>query len=347
MLTFLAGDRLHIAAEGLDIVTTGQLPWFLSPLRLQGFLGRTWAHRLALDGDPERWSLEQTLFAALQVEDPPGAISMGEPRGERVPEIAAALPARAAAYDRLAGDGAATLPAGSSAGGEQAKFLTALASGTRVLVKFTPPRGTPFGERWHDLLHTEALALAVLREQGQSVAAARILHSTQHTYLESTRFDRMGPQSLGRRHVVSLDAAHGAFVHGPLQNWAASCDVLATQGRLSEEDAASVRLRLMFGRLIGNTDMHFGNLALWCDDPAKGRFALAPAYDMLPMRWRPDAFAGLYDYAGFDPPMLLPGPEARQARLAAADFWDRLSATTEVSGGLRDIARDMVDRVKA
>ncbi|WP_457329691.1 HipA domain-containing protein [Rhizobacter sp. P5_C2] len=345
-LSFLAGDRLHVAADGIDLVTAGRLPWFLSPLRMQGFLGREWARRLGLEGDPERWSVEQVLFAAGQVDDPTGALSMGEPRGEMVPQAPIDLQARAAHYDTLAANVAGTLPAGSSAGGEQAKFLTALASGERVLVKFTPPRGTPFGERWHDLLHTEALALQVMREHGQAVAEARILHSGTRTYLESTRFDRFGPHSLGRRHAVTLDAAHEAFVHGPLHHWAATCDALATQRRLSAEDASAVRMRLMFGRLIGNTDMHFGNLALWADEPAKGRFALAPLYDMLPMRWRPDAFAGLHDYSGFAPPMLIPGDEAKAARVAAVDFWRRLGVHEGVDRKLRDVAKDMADRVQ-
>jgi hypothetical protein len=31
-----------------------RLPWFLAPLRLQGFLGREWAQRLALERDLDR-----------------------------------------------------------------------------------------------------------------------------------------------------------------------------------------------------------------------------------------------------------------------------------------------------
>lgn len=343
-LTFLAGDRLHVAADGIDLVTAGRLPWFLSPLRMQGFLGREWARRLGLEGDPERWSLEQVLFAAGQLEDPTGAISMGEPRGEVVPEAPVDLHARAAHYDTLAANVAGTLPAGSSAGGEQAKFLTALASGERVLVKFTPPRGTPFGERWHDLLHAEWLALYVLAEHGFEVAPARVIESATRTYFESTRFDRIGAN--GRRHAVALDAVHEAFVVGPRQHWAASCEVLAAQRRLSQGDADTVRALLEFGRLIGNTDMHFGNLALWADEPAKGRFALAPLYDMLPMRWRPDAFAGLHDYSGFEPPLLMPGDEAKAARTAAVDFWQRLGSHEGVDRKLRDVARDMAERIQ-
>ncbi len=348
-LTFLAGDALHVTAPGIDVITRGELPWFLTPLRVQGFLGREWAKRLALDGDPEGWSLAKILFAALSIDDPTGAISLGEPVGEVLPEQPLDPVERAARYEGLVADVMTTLPAGSSAGGEQSKFLTALASGERVLVKFAPPRGTPFGDRWHDLLHAEALALQVLGEHGVSVAQARILESGTRTYLESVRFDRIGPHGLGRRHVVSLDAVHARFVQGSRQNWAATCDALAAQKRLAADEAKAVRALLEFGQMIGNTDMHFGNLSLWADDPAAGRFALAPLYDMLPMRWRPDGFHGLQDYTPFEP---------SRRRSAAADggtspltvaieFWQRAAEHAPFSKAFRILAGEMATRLSA
>jgi hypothetical protein len=50
-----------------------------------------------------------------------------------------------------------------------------LAGGRHVLVKFTPPRGTPFGERWHDLLWAEWLAGQVLAAHGVEVARAHVV----------------------------------------------------------------------------------------------------------------------------------------------------------------------------
>ena len=265
-----------------------------------------------------------------------------------MPEAPVDLAARAAHYDSLAANVAATLPAGSSAGGEQSKFLTGLASGARVLVKFSPPRGTPFGERWRDLLHAEALALQVLGEHGVSVAQTRIVESTQRTYLESTRFDRLGPHGLGRRHVVALDAVHETFVNGSRQNWAASCDALVLQRRLEPVDARAVRALFEFGQLIGNTDMHFGNLGLWADDPAHPHFELAPLYDMLPMRWRTDGFHGLQDYSPFEPPPR-PAPTADAAELSprsvALVYWRRASAHAALSPALRDVAAEMARRL--
>ena len=349
LLTFLADDSLHVSAAGIDVITRGCLPWFLSPLKLQGFLGREWALRLGLERDPERWTLEQTLVAALGIDDPTGAISLGEPTGESLPDVPVDLAARAARYDALSADVAATLPAGSSAGGEQAKFLAGLASGERVLVKFSPPRGTPFGERWHDLLHAEALALQVLGEHGVEVARARVIESATRTYLESVRFDRNGPHALGRRHLVALDAIHASFVEGSRQNWAATCDALAVQRRMSPADARAARALFDFGHLIGNTDMHFGNLSLWADDPASGRFALAPLYDMLPMRWRPDGFHGLQDYAAFEALRRqgLPDDGGTSARSVAQVFWQRAATHPPLSKPLRVVAAEMVRRLQA
>ncbi len=364
-LTSLSGERVHVQAEGIDEVTRDQLPWYLSPLKAQGFLGRAWGKAMGLGSDPDQWNLEQVLYAALRVDDAPGAISLGETQGELIPELPVhplllgaheKTPGRSqvfsspsgglaqsdrsggAQYDALAADVHQTLPAGSSAGGEQAKFLTRLASGERVLVKFSPPRGTPFGERWHDLLHAEALALQVLSEHGHPVATTRVLETPTRTYLESIRFDRLGRD--GRRHAVALDAVHRAFVPGARQHWAATCDALVLQRRLSGSDAAMARTWWGFGRLINNTDMHFGNLSLWADEPAKAVFSLAPLYDMLPMRWRPDSYTGLGDYTPFELTAVSHVPSVDLAR----QFWQRLAAHTPVSQALRGVASAMANK---
>jgi serine/threonine protein kinase HipA of HipAB toxin-antitoxin module len=110
-------------------------------------------------------------------------------------------------------------------------------------------------------------------------------------------------------------------------------------------DAQRAAALLQFGRLIGNADMHSGNLGLFVapDDLARGRFTLAPVYDMLPMRWRPDAaLGGAPEYAPFE-------PDARSAGGAAAEparvFWARLAGLETVSRSLREVAKRMADRL--
>ena len=338
-LSFLGGARTHLEAPGIDLLCNGALPWCLAPLRSEGFLGRLLAQRLAvhgLDRDPARWPIEHALFAAMQAQDAPGALMLGEPRD------ASGAPSDTGDYDSLADDAARTLPAGASAGGEQAKFLTRRGDGAAVLVKFSPPRGTPFGARWHDLLHAEVLALQVLAEHGVPVAAARVVETPRRTYLESLRFDRIGAR--GRRHAVPLWAAHEAFVPEPRQHWGASCEALVAQRRLPPEASAQVHALRHFGHLIGNTDMHFGNLSLWVspDDVAAGRFTLAPLYDMLPMRWRPDASTGALDWLPFTAQTIaLQSP----ARVLAATFWRRAAALCALSAAFRGLAQEMLARL--
>lgn len=347
-LSLLAHDVVHVDTDLAEGITTGALPWYLAPLQAQGFLGRLLAQRLAphgVDTDPQRWSVETVLFAALHLHDAPGALSLGEPMSAQkhapLPVDRLLLPE---ALDALALDVARTLPAGSSAGGEQPKFLALLEDGRHVLVKFTPPRGTPFGERWSDLLHAESLASSVLAAHGVPVAATSVVQSATRTYLLSERLDRVGER--GRRHVVPVGAVHGAFVAGAYAHWAASCEALARQRRLSAVDAMRAAALLQFGRLIGNTDMHSGNLGLVVQpqDLAKGRFSLAPVYDMLPMRWRPDALlGGTPDYGPFEPDAL---SSASAAAVPAIDFWSRLASLDVVSRTLREVAAEMAWRIQ-
>jgi serine/threonine protein kinase HipA of HipAB toxin-antitoxin module len=247
-------------------------------------------------------------------------------------------------YDRLASNVTQTLPAGSSAGGEQPKFLVHLDSPTgyeRLVVKFTPPRGTPFGERWHDLLHTEFIALQTLEKHGFKTAKTRIVQSSQRTYLESVRFDRIGLN--GKRHIVPLAPIHKAFVGGSRQNWAASCDKLAELGHLPHTDAQTVHVLLYFGRLIGNTDMHFGNLSLAVNDMARlanPKFSLAPCYDMLTMAYKPSEFKDELGYTALEVPRQPLGADAscQQALTMAKEFWQTLGSTEAVSANLRRVA---------
>ena len=341
-LSFLRGEHVHVQAAGIDVLVQGRLPWFLSPLRAEGFIGRQQARDLAawgLPANPEQWSLEQTLFAALRQPDAPGALLLGEGLGAA---LAPALPAADPDWDALAEATAGSLPAGSSAGGEQAKLLTRGADGAALLVKFSPPQGSPFGQRWHDLLHAEALALAVLAEHGVPVASSRIIETGRRTYLVSQRFDRHGPH--GRSHVVPLHAVHDAFVQGPRLHWAATCRALAQQRRLPAEAASQAQALLHFGRLIGNTDMHFGNLSLrvaWAD-LARGRFTLAPVYDMLPMRWRPDSQSGDLGLLPFTPEAI---DLQSAARPVALHFWQRAAQAPALSDGFRALARTMAQRL--
>ena len=184
----------------------------------------------------------------------------------------------------------------------------------------------------------------MLAEHGVPVASSRVVQTPQRSYLVSLRFDRHGPH--GRSHVVPLHAVHDAFVAGQRLHWAATCQALARQRRLPAEAAAQAQALLHFGRLIGNNDMHFGNLSLrvaWAD-LARGRFTLAPVYDMLPMRWRPDSHSGDLGLLPFTPE---PIDLQSAARPVALRFWQRAEQAPAISAGFRALAGLMAQRLAA
>jgi hypothetical protein len=324
------------------ISAAGELPWFLKTLRPQGFLGRQYLQlRPDFPGDPESWSAEQALYiAANHQSDPPGAFGIGQIEGRLVPEAPLKSDARALHYDQLAQRIGKTLPAGSSAGGEQPKFLTELAEKKayqHLIVKFSPPRDTPFGIRWRALLHLENLAQATLSAHGIAAAHTRMIESATRTYLESPRFDRIGME--GKRHVVAIDALHGEFIgaNSSRRTWLNTAAMLADRKLITRNDLSSIAKIYTFGQFIGNKDMHFGNLSFFIDDVEKPAPLLAPVYDMLPMMWRPGAHSGELDVTAVrEPPKLAAhAREQAEAREWAIEFWHQAAKLDAIDPSLR------------
>ena len=231
-----------------------------------------------------------------------------------------------------------TLPAGSSAGGEQPKFLTAFSENAvhhHLIVKFTPPRNTPFGKRWRALLHLEHLAQTILTAHGIEAAHTHFVESPIRTYLESQRFDRIGME--GKRHVVAIDALHSEFVDAPRRNWIHTAEVLAEKKLITPAELSAVARIYSFGQFIGNTDMHFGNLSFFVDDIEKPVLALAPVYDMLPMMWRPSVNTGELNVLPVVTPVAIPSyvRERAEAREWAFAFWRQAAMLDALDEPLR------------
>lgn len=358
-LRSLHGDRFRFAVDGhRPVLVHGEfrdglfpgLPWFLDDQRPQGFLGRQLAHRVANDigagDDPLRWTPEDIVLCLLRHgDDAPGDLVLGDTALQSALRQALAPTAVDAAqrdrvYPALADAALRGEIVGSSAAGEQPKFAIVLRERTghrAVIVKFSERSGTPAGRRWADLLRCEHLAAAALRAHGQPAAESEVFEADGRVFLESTRFDRT--PVLGRRGFVSLAALDAAFyAHGRIEWWRFA-PLLQRDGWLAADDAQRLAVLGWFGTLIANADMHLGNSGLHLADEAP--LALVPAYDMLPMAFRPASNGELVarDYA-----LVLPTPGQREhwqtAAVIALAFWSAVADDPRISVGFHAIARD-------
>lgn len=328
------------------------LPWFIQDMRPEGFVGRAFALRQGQTlGLPERlndWNDDHVLIAlARRGEDIVGNLIIGDEslgrylESTRNGQQAVTFEEREDVYPGLAKAAMEGDPAGSSAGGEQPKFAVMLQNGDcqHVLVKFSPATDTAEGKRWADLLVCEHLALETIREIGLQAPESRIMVSGERTFLEVLRFDRVG--RYGRLPMISLTAVDHEFL-GALADWATTAGSLEAKGMISKEDADRMRWLYAFGRLIGNTDMHSGNLSLIYKGNRK--FILAPIYDMLPMMFRP--IDGVVSYA-------LPGPgkEIRKQWDSALDgalaFWQKVVEEERLSEGFRANCQAIYTKVQS
>jgi len=325
------------------------LPWFIQDMRPDGFVGRAFAHKQGTDlGLPPKlndWTDDDLLVAlSRRGEDHIGNLVIGDESIERylrsaqrknpgIPELDRPKAYAALAKAAMKGD-----PAGSSAGGEQPKFAAMVLDGDErrhVLVKFSPPTAQLEGQRWADLLLSEHLALDVVQNAEINAACSRILEADNRIFLEVDRFDRIG--NLGRSSIFSLRSIDSEYV-GVGDDWAKCAGGLLQAGVISPEDARKMRWLKVFGNLIGNTDMHPGNLSFI---RVRSKFyTLAPVYDMLPMLYRP--------VAGETPDReFTPGAQTMEtadvwpdALQSALRFWNLAYAEPGLSEDFRAICRN-------
>lgn len=328
-------------------------PFFLGDVRPQGFLGRAIVRQIArtyrLPEDPRHWENDDTLlFLASCGEDLPGNLVIGDDCLRRAlalqvtPATESTLEPHQAMtrYPEMAARAASDTPPGSSAGGEQPKFLATLEeSGTerrQVLVKFSPPMSQALGRRWADLLAMEFHALAILAEAGLAETGHRLIDAGGRRFLEAPRFDRTSRG--GRSGVVSLEALHGSAIGGNPGAWTERVVPLERAGLVDAAALRDTRRLQAFGELIGNTDMHAGNLAFRLTDEPP--FAMTPAYDMLPMLWAPGPQGELMDrHFAPQPPVPAAAEAWREMLDPAREFWSRVISDQRVSREFAATAR--------
>jgi hypothetical protein len=341
------------------------LPWYLQDMRPQGFLGRSFARLhgplLGLPIDPNRWSDDQTLLALAHTgDDMPGKLLVGEEAAASFQtvalftsedEVRLPIPAdrRLQDYPRLASRALSGEVVGSSAGGEQPKFNCVVmrdGSPVLVMVKFTAPQDNEATRRWRSLLICEHIAFQVLRDLFPGSASELLsvdVNGTPQLFLEVARFDRAGRR--GRLGVVSLKALDDEFV-GLAADWPKIAAALVQSGKLGEDVYLQVQKLYAFGVLIGNGDMHPGNLTFFVDDVSSATpvYTLAPVYDMLPMSLAPRPSGQIPDALpqpriGINPPL-----EVWNEMLPLAiHYWGRVTEHSGVADDVKQMAQKQAD----
>jgi hypothetical protein len=287
------GGFVMLQDDGTTLHSDG-LPWWVQDMRPAGFLGRAYAisfaAELGLPADLNEWTDAHVLRALIHHgDDPVGNLLLGDIARAHFIQAPPPAPISESDYPALAEAVERGEVAGSSAGGEQPKF--AAYNGRHVLVKFTAQSDNAVTGRWRDLLLAEHLAGRVLTDAGLPAAESRIVDIGPRRFLEVERFDRLGP--LGRRAVHSLTALDSEFVGDAVSPWPVLTARLAASRVITTEAAEVAATLYAFGVLIGNTDMHNGNLSFVSEH---GRpYEIAPAYDMLPMAFRPGTGGNLPD----------------------------------------------------
>lgn len=295
MLIPVRPDGFVMRQENGTCIHSEGIPWWLLDMRPQGFLGRAYAQQygdtLGFSRKANEWTDTQAIRALLlHGADAVGNLLLGDAARDRFihaeAPIAIPMDAKGQAYIHLAASAAMVGDTWSSAGGEQPKFCTyadTVHGKHHLLVKFTVADANPVTERWRDLLLAEHLAMETLHSAGISAARSDVVDCAGQRFLEVVRFDRIGIS--GRQALLSLEALNAEFVGDAYSPWSVVTATLAKEKMITPKAAANAALLYAFGTLIGNEDMHNGNLSFISEH---GRpYSIAPAYDMLPMGFRP------------------------------------------------------------
>lgn len=195
----------------------------------------------------------------------------------------------------------------------------------------------------------EHLALQTLAQAGIAAAVSRISTGAGRVFLEVERFDRPpiglhNQQRLGRIGMVSLMVYDAEYIDA-MDNWAATANRMQERALLRPEDARTLRLLEAYGVLIANTDRHYGNISLLLEGDD---WALAPAYDMLPMLYAP--VGGELVARRFAEQPLQPTaatlPEWARAQTLAHAFWSAASSDSRISAAFRRVCADNLAHIR-
>jgi len=314
----------------------GMLPFFLDDMKPEGFMGIRNAKSFVEHGFPSHlssWSCEQILMflKAKSFESKGNILISGDYSLNHLQQERSEL----SQYPNIARDTLKNYaPRYSSAGGEQPKFTAYREGVGHVIVKFAQPTLSPVEVRRADLLVCEYLANRALSQSGFLVAESHLHVIDGMTLLESVRFDRV--DEMGRLPMLSMSVIDAEYI-GYGENWCDTAKALLNMGRISSKTQDTIQQLNMFGRLIGNTDMHLGNLSFTISNDGK-QFELLPLYDMLPMALMPRN-----DFVPDSIPCTKPSLCSEKIFHSAQDFWQSVLEHKLISDDMKSIVLKCVD----
>jgi HipA-like C-terminal domain len=145
--------------------------------------------------------------------------------------------------------------------------------------------------------------------------------------------------------VVSLKALDDEFT-GIASDWPKIAAALVQSGKLDEHVYSQVQKLYAFGVLIGNGDMHPGNLSFFVDDVAQPYpvYTLAPVYDMLPMSLAPRPSGQIPDAlpmpkVGVNPPLAV----WREMLPLATQYWRKVAEHPGVADDVMKMAQKQAE----
>ena len=314
------------------------LPYFLSDLCPQGFLGRQIAEDLAsqsgdFPSDPRHWNANHIgRYLISNGDDLPGNFKFGEQALSRVRRRPVVT--KEEDYPALADSVMSGVIPGSSAGGEQPKFTTFCGNrSAHVIVKFSPKGNSDAALRWRDILITEYHATEAIHSENFPAAETRLIEIDGRLFLESQRFDRTG--EFGRMPMLSLQSIDAEFT-GIGSDWPRVLDALHKKKLVSWQHVYDAEGLWWFGRLINNSDMHLGNLSFSIDGDV---FRLLPVYDMCSMGFAPKSGGEVLPYS-FVPPeykgINLGEDSIRLIQGMARNFWERVASDARISDEFKE-----------
>jgi len=313
----------------MQMATVGRLYDGLPPSMAfaapSGFLGRQTAHAVAADlqlPDSLRdWSDDhRAAYLLARGWNLAGDLVFGDAALVHVMEFRGVAPTAAGlkleVYSQMTSN-IKSSAVGSSAGGEQPKFLAYTQDRGHVLVKFAA-----LDTRMAELLRMENVALDCLRGTGIPCATTHFVEHAGYAYLEVERFDRAGAH--GRVGMVSAGALDDE-IFGQRDSWSQFADRCEAKGILGAKQAHRLHIMAAYSELIGNSDRHFENISLLLDGTGEV-CDVAPAYDILPMRYAPIGAGVVPELDPIAPKLGSIGARAGvwdAAGRAAQEFWTK------------------------